>query len=222
MIDLAADMANVFADPTGIGEDATYSSGSSSLSVRAMRVAPEVVTVFGDAYVGSSIDVWLLRVADVAQPRAGDVLTVGAETYTIQGVPVRSADTITWRVETWRGVAIILDRQITLKRGPDPSAPATLDDFGQPIQLPTDTAAWPDIATVEAAFAPVSVDERWRAGMVEPVDMARFTIRYSAALGLVTGRDRVVDGNGIAWSITGAVEIGRSQWIEIAAERVIS
>lgn len=220
MIDLAADMAAAFADPFGVGEAATYTpGGGSAVSIRAIRAAPEVLTGFASASVKASVDAFLLRVADVAAPAAGDALSIGAEVWTVQGVPVRSPDGVTWRIEAWRENAVLLDRQITLKRGPDLLSPGAIDDRGRPVQLDTDTANWPTIATVAASVDPVGDAEKLRAGLVEGRERARFTIRYAADVAAVTGNDRLIlDGD--AWQITGAPDLGRRQWIEISAEKI--
>ncbi|TFL16428.1 phage head closure protein [Jannaschia formosa] len=101
-----------------------------------------------------------------------------------------------------------LDRRITLQR-----ATETTNDFGEKVP------AWGLLATVWAGFKPVSDGEKWRAGMVEAREFARFTIRYSSTVADLSAKDRLLfDGD--PWSITGVKELGRRQWLEITAERV--
>lgn len=220
MIDLAADLAAVFADPFGFGEAATYTTGSGiASSVRAMRASPQPVTMFASGDVAANIDSFLLLTSQVASPSAGATLTIGAASWTLQGVPVRSPDGVTWRVEAYRENAVLLDREITLKRGPDVMNPGATDDRGRPVQLSTDTSGWPTIATVAAAFDSVVDTEKLRAGLVEGRQRARFTIRYAADVAAVSGNDRLIlDGE--VWQITSAPDLGRRQWIEISAEKI--
>lgn len=220
MIDLATDMAAVFADPFGFGEAATYTpSGDSGVAVRAMRAAPALVSKFGSAYVAFSIDTFLLLAAEVAQPASGDTLAIGSDTWTLQGVPVQSPDGATWRVEAYRSNAVLLNQSIVLKQGPDKDGAGALDARGRPAQLSDVTSDWPTIATVAAAFDAVRDEEKLRAGIVEAREMARFTVRYSAGLSGLGANDRLIH-SGAAWQITGVAETGRQQWLEIAAVKI--
>lgn len=99
-----------------------------------------------------------------------------------------------------------LDRVVRIER-----ASVAVNAFGE------DVLSWAELASVWAAYWPVSDGEKWRAGMVESRRIARFTIRYSAAVADVGGEDRLVHG-GAVWSITGVKEIGRRRWLEITAE----
>lgn len=101
-----------------------------------------------------------------------------------------------------------MDRRVTLQR-----ATTATNAFGEGV--PT----WAALATVWAKFQPVSDGEKWRAGMVEAREFARFTIRYSSTVASLSGKDRLLF-EGAVWSITGVKEIGRRVDIEITAERV--
>ncbi len=98
-----------------------------------------------------------------------------------------------------------LDRRVEIQR-------ATLADNGL-----EEVPSWAELTTVWANFWPVSDGEKWRAGVVEGREIARFTIRYSDDAADVTGADRLVF-EGRAWGITGVKEIGRKRWLEITAE----
>lgn len=103
-----------------------------------------------------------------------------------------------------------LDRRVTLQR----MTTATSDFSTEPRQ-----SGWTALAVVWAAFRPVSDGEKWRAGMVEAREVARFTIRHSPDVSDLSGKDRLMfDGN--AWGIMGVKELGRREWLEITAERV--
>lgn len=99
-----------------------------------------------------------------------------------------------------------MDRRIVIQR-----STSTEDGFGGPV------LTWATLATVWAQFWPVSDGEKWRAGMVESREIARFTIRYSSLVAGVTSRDRISFGG--TWGITGVKEIGRREYLEITAEK---
>lgn len=101
-----------------------------------------------------------------------------------------------------------LDRRIVLQR-----ATTTVNAFGEEIP------SWSAVATVWASFRPVSDGEKWRAGIVEAREIARFRIRFSADVSDLAATDRLtMDGD--VWSITGVKELGRRGGLEITAERV--
>ena len=101
-----------------------------------------------------------------------------------------------------------MDRRVTLER-----ATTATNGFGESI--PT----WATLATVWASYAPVSDGEKWRAGLVEGREIARFQIRHSTTVADLSAKDRLTfEGN--AWGITGVKELGRRVGLEITAERV--
>lgn len=101
-----------------------------------------------------------------------------------------------------------LDRRITLQQ-----ASTVKNDFGE------DISTWGALPNGEvwASYWPVSDGEKWRAGMVESRQIARFTIRYSTAVSAIGGENRLQFEGG-TWSITGVKEIGRREFLEITAE----
>lgn len=99
-----------------------------------------------------------------------------------------------------------LDRRITLLR-----ARTTLNDFGE-----VDLSAPDELGQIWASFTPVSDAERWRAGQIEAVSMARFVLRWSAIAASLSAADRLkLDGK--VWQISGRKELGRRRWIELTA-----
>ena len=79
---------------------------------------------------------------------------------------------------------------------------------------------WSTLIEVWARFLPVSDGEKWRAGMVESREIARFTVRHNRVTAGVTGADQIVFDDR-DWGITGTKEVmGRSRFIEITAEAV--
>lgn len=81
---------------TGVAEDAIYTnSGGQQTAVRAVVEVPDRATSGGyGLYVGGSVVSVL--VADIAQPSAGDLFTVGGVNYTVVGEPLR--DMAVWRM----------------------------------------------------------------------------------------------------------------------------
>ncbi|MCD9149978.1 head-tail adaptor protein [Pseudophaeobacter flagellatus] len=78
---------------------------------------------------------------------------------------------------------------------------------------------WDEIAKARANYAPVSDGERLRAAAVEQKVEARFVMRWSKALAVITGENRL-RFDGADWHITGIKEIGRRRMLEISAWRV--
>lgn len=98
-----------------------------------------------------------------------------------------------------------LDRKITIER-----ATVTTGALGG------ETRTWATYATAWAEYTPVSDGERWRAGQMGATATARFVVRWSSALALVTEADRIVH-DGRTFGIVGVKEIGRRVGIELTA-----
>ncbi len=99
-----------------------------------------------------------------------------------------------------------LDRIIQIQR-----ATTTDDGFGT---VETFTAHGHPI---RAGKADLSDAERFRAGAVDAIRMARFTVRYSTFTAALTPADRLIC-EGVTYNITGIKEAaGRRQWLEISA-----
>jgi len=75
------------------------------------------------------------------------------------------------------------------------------------------------LATVRAAYAPISDGERVRAAAVEQKADARFTVRWSSRLAAFDGTYQI-QFDGSLWQITGTKEIGRRRWLEFTAWRL--
>lgn len=98
-----------------------------------------------------------------------------------------------------------LDRRIVIER-----ATITPDAFNAQVEV------WSTLATVWASKSDILDGERMRGAAVGAVITTRFQIRYSAAVGAVSPRDRVrFDGR--IYDISSVKEIGRREGIEITA-----
>jgi hypothetical protein len=92
-------MDALFAD-VNLGLDATwYPAGGAPQPVRVIRKAPDEVTSFGSAQILSETTLVDARVSEMANPRPGDGITIGADNFTIQGEPRRDRDRLIWTLE---------------------------------------------------------------------------------------------------------------------------
>ena len=96
----ASAMAAIFAD-ANMAEDATWLEQGFPPAVpcRVIRKAPDVVTEFGQGRFRSETVRFDVRVADWAQPVAGDILIVGADRFKVQGEPLRDTDRLVWALD---------------------------------------------------------------------------------------------------------------------------
>lgn len=106
-----------------------------------------------------------------------------------------------------------LDRRITFEREGTTSSATSTEAKGSGV--------WSAISdgTVWAKYQPVSDGEKWRAGLVEAREVARFTVRWSTVTSGVTQKDRIAFDSS-AWGIMAIKEMGRREWLEITAERL--
>ena len=72
------------------GIDAMYlPAGGDPVPVRVIARRPDTIVGFGETRVHAETATFELRVSDVANPRPDDQLTVGGETFVVQGEPER-------------------------------------------------------------------------------------------------------------------------------------
>lgn len=98
-----------------------------------------------------------------------------------------------------------LDRKVTLER-----FTTTRDVYNAPVQN------WTTLATVSAAFEPLSDGERFRASETGATATARFRIRYSTTVASLNAKDRLTF-EGTAYAILHVKQLGRRNGIEITA-----
>lgn len=96
-----------------------------------------------------------------------------------------------------------LDRRITIEQLVE-----TQDDVGQPIQT------WTERATVWAGRRDIRGRERFMAAQELAERSATWVIRFRDD---VRATDRLIDDTGAAWDIEAVAELGRRQWLELAA-----
>lgn len=99
MTAFAAAVDALFADPN-IGRDAVYvAGGGTPVPVRVVARRADAITDFGDARLWSETTRVDLRVTEVAEPRPGDRIEIGGDTFLIQGEPVRDRERLVWTVD---------------------------------------------------------------------------------------------------------------------------
>jgi hypothetical protein len=68
------------------GVDAVYSAaGGEPISVRVIARRPDAIVGFGETRIHAKTATFEVRASEVANPRPGEKLTVGGETFVIQG-----------------------------------------------------------------------------------------------------------------------------------------
>lgn len=72
---------------------------SEELTIRVIRRAPDRITEFGAARLMSDSMVLDVRVTDLADPRPGDLIVIGTDSFTIQGEPLRDSDRLIWTLD---------------------------------------------------------------------------------------------------------------------------
>jgi hypothetical protein len=99
----------VFADAVdatfaAFGIDAVYTpSGGDPVGLRVIARRPDAIVGFGETRIHAETATFEARASEVASPRPGDQLTVGGETFVIQGEPERrDPDGLVWQMDVRR------------------------------------------------------------------------------------------------------------------------
>jgi len=80
---------------------AVWISGTTSEErpIRVIRRAPDRITDFGAARILSDTTTVDVRVSELADPRPGDLIVLGADSFVIQGEPVRDPERLIWSLD---------------------------------------------------------------------------------------------------------------------------
>jgi hypothetical protein len=83
------------------GIDALYTpAGGEPVSLRVIATRPDAVIGFGETRIHAQTATFEVRASDVADPRPGDQLSVGGETFVVQGEPDRrDPDRLVWSLD---------------------------------------------------------------------------------------------------------------------------
>lgn len=67
--------------------------------IRVIRRAPDRITEFGAGRFVSDTGVVDVRVSDLPDPRPGDLLVIGADSFILQGEPIRDRERLIWTLD---------------------------------------------------------------------------------------------------------------------------
>ena len=96
----AAAMDRIYANPT-MAAAAVWISAitSEERPIRVIRRAPDRITEFGAGQFVSNTMMVDVRVSDLPDPRTGDLIVIGADSFNIQGEPVRDGERLIWTMD---------------------------------------------------------------------------------------------------------------------------
>ena len=96
----SAAMDRIFGHPD-ISVSAVWIAGGTSeeLPIRLIRRAPDRITEFGSARILSETLTADIRISDLPDPQSGDLIVIGADSYAIQGEPIRDRDRLIWTLD---------------------------------------------------------------------------------------------------------------------------
>jgi hypothetical protein len=83
------------------GVEAVYTpAGGDPVTARVIARRPDTIVGFGETRIHTETATFEVRASDVATPRPGDQVTVGGETFVVQGEPERrDPDRLVWTVD---------------------------------------------------------------------------------------------------------------------------
>ncbi|MBC9248607.1 hypothetical protein H4P12_18270 [Paracoccus sp. 11-3] len=96
----SASMDLIFGHPD-MGTSAVWIAAGTSeeRQIRLIRRAPDRITEFGSARILSDTLTADIRISDLGDPRQGDLIVIGAESFAMQGEPMRDRDRLVWTVD---------------------------------------------------------------------------------------------------------------------------
>jgi hypothetical protein len=83
------------------GIDAVYTpAGGEPVTVRVIARRPDAIVGFGETRIHAKTAMFEVRASEVVNPRPDDQLTIGSETFVIQGEPERrDSDRLVWTLD---------------------------------------------------------------------------------------------------------------------------
>lgn len=95
-----AAIGRIFAHPS-MAVAAVWISAATSEErpIRVMRRAPDRIAEFGAARLVSDTVMVDVRVVDLPDPRSGDLIVIGTDSFTIQGEPTRDRERLIWSLD---------------------------------------------------------------------------------------------------------------------------
>ena len=96
----SAAVDSIFSNPSmAVGAVWISATTSEERTVRVVRRAPDRITEFGAGRFVSDTMMVDVRVSDLPDPRTGDLIVIGADSFTIQGEPVRDRERLIWSLD---------------------------------------------------------------------------------------------------------------------------
>lgn len=85
-----------------LGEQASYVSlGGGPVAVQVIRRQPDAMMDVGASRIHTPTEMFQVQVAQVASPKAGDVIQIGTESFVVQGEPQREQHGMVWKLEAY-------------------------------------------------------------------------------------------------------------------------
>jgi hypothetical protein len=83
------------------GIDAVYTpAGGAPVTVRVIAKRPDTIVGFGETRIHAETATFELRASEVSGPGPGDLVTIGSETFVVQGEPERrDPDRLVWSLD---------------------------------------------------------------------------------------------------------------------------
>jgi hypothetical protein len=83
------------------GTDAVYTPADGEpVSVRVIARRPDTIVGFGETRIHAETATFEVRASEITNPRFGDQLTIGSETFVVQGEPERrDPDRLVWTLD---------------------------------------------------------------------------------------------------------------------------
>lgn len=95
-----AALGRIFANPSmAVAALWISATNSEERRVRIIRRAPDRVTDFGAGRFVSDTMAVDVRVADLPDPRPGDLIVIGTDSHVIQGEPLRDRERLIWTLD---------------------------------------------------------------------------------------------------------------------------
>ncbi|MBT8169784.1 head-tail joining protein [Falsiruegeria litorea] len=96
----AATMDRIYSNPSmAIAALWISATTSEERPIRVVRRAPDRITEFGVARFVSDTTMVDVRVYDLPDPRPGDLIVIGADSFTVQGEPIRDSERLIWSLD---------------------------------------------------------------------------------------------------------------------------
>ena len=95
-----AAMDRIYSNPS-MAVAALWMSAATSeeRTIRVIRRAPDRITEFGAGRLVSDTMMVDVRVYDLQDPRPGDLIVIGADSFTVQGEPIRDRERLIWALD---------------------------------------------------------------------------------------------------------------------------